>query len=106
MEAEKFYLFLRYNNKTVKFEIRNPQASLEDLMKNLKKSVDANGNRVFDLQDMIDFSPTEYYFGKKDEATGQNIVLFPREGKKIFYLEDYNIKNGDSLEVIPDPIAG
>ena len=54
---------------------------------------------------MIDFSPTEYYFGKKDSEAG-NIVLYPKEGKKLFYLQDYNIKNGDTLEIIPDPIAG
>lgn len=105
MENEKFYLFLRYNNKTVKFEIKNVNTSLEDLMKNLKKAVDANGKHIFDLPDMIDFSPTEYYFGKNDKVAG-NMVLYPKEGKKLFYLQDYNIKNGDTLEIIPDPIAG
>lgn len=52
------------------------------------------------------YVPTEYFFGKKDEATGRDIILQPKVGKTKKTLLDYNVKSGDTLEIISDPIAG
>ncbi len=103
---EDFFLFLRYKNKTIKFKVTDPTTELEILMNNLRKAVDATGTRIFDLPEMIDYVPTEYFFGKKDEATGRDIILQPKIGKTTKTLLDYNVKPGDTLEIISDPIAG
>ncbi|MBR3710209.1 MAG: hypothetical protein IKM99_04525 [Bacteroidales bacterium] len=103
---EDFFLFLRYKNKTIKFKITDPNTDLEVLMNNLRKAVDNTGTRIFDLPEMIDYVPTEYFFGKKDEVTGRDIILQPKVGKTKKTLLDYNVKPGDTLEVISDPIAG
>ena len=103
---EDFFLFLRYKNKTIKFKITDPSTDLEVLMSNLRKAVDNTGARIFDLPEMIDYVPTEYFFGKKDEVTGRDIILKPKVGKTAKTLLDYNVKAGDTLEVISDPIAG
>lgn len=103
---EEFFLFLRYKNKTIKFKVTNPATELETLMNNLRKAVDATGTRIFDLPEMIDYVPTEYFFGKKDETTGRDIILQPKIGKSPKTLLDYNVKPGDTLEIISDPIAG
>lgn len=103
---EDFFLFLRYKNKTIKFKVTDPNTELEVLMNNLRKAVDATGTRIFDLPEMIDYVPTEYFFGKKDETTGRDIILQPRIGKTTKCLLDYNVKPGDTLEIISDPIAG
>ncbi|MGP1447537.1 MAG: hypothetical protein ACTTKO_08480 [Candidatus Limimorpha sp.] len=103
---EDFHLFLRYKNKTIKFKITDPTTGLEVLMNNLRQAVDNTGTRIFDLPEMIDYVPTEYFFGKKDEATGRDIILQPKVGKTKKTLLDYNVKSGDTLEIISDPIAG
>lgn len=103
---EDFFLFLRYKNKTIKFKVTDPNTELEVLMNNLRKAVDATGTRIFDLPEMIDYVPTEYFFGKKDETTGRDIILQPKIGKTPKTLLDYNVKPGDTLEIISDPIAG
>ncbi len=103
---EDFHLFLRYKNKTIKFKITDPTTGLEVLMGNLRQAVDNTGTRIFDLPEMIDYVPTEYFFGKKDEATGRDIILQPKVGKTKKTLLDYNVKSGDTLEIISDPIAG
>lgn len=103
---EEFHLFLRYKNKTIKFKVTNPATELENLMANLRKAVDAAGTRIFDMPEMIDYVPTEYFFGKKDEVTGRDIILQPKVGKTPKSLLDYNVKSGDTLEIISDPIAG
>lgn len=103
---EDFFLFLRYKNKTIKFKVNNPSTELEVLMSNLRKAVDNTGTRIFDLPEMIDYVPTEYFFGKKDETTGRDIILQPKVGKTPKTLLDYNVKAGDTLEIISDPIAG
>lgn len=103
---EDFFLFLRYKNKTIKFKVADPNTDLEVLMTNLRKAVDNTGTRIFDLPEMIDYVPTEYFFGKKDETTGRDIILQPKIGKTKKTLLDYNVKPGDTLEIISDPIAG
>ena len=103
---EDFFLFLRYKNKTIKFKVTDPNTDLEVLMTNLRKAVDNTGTRIFDLPEMTDYVPTEYFFGKKDETTGRDIILQPKIGKTKKTLLDYNVKPGDTLEIISDPIAG
>ncbi len=95
-----------YKNKTIKFKINNPATESEVLMSNLRKAVDNTGTRIFDLSEMIDYVPTEYFFGKKDETTERDIILQPKVGKTNKTLLDYNVKAGDTLKVISDPIAG
>ena len=43
---------------------------------------------------------------KECEVTGRDIILQPKVGKTKKTLLDYNVKAGDTLEVISDPIAG
>ena len=103
---EDFFLFLRYKNKTIKFRVSDPTTGLEVLMNNLRQAVDNTGERIFDMPEMIDYVPSEYFFGKKDEITGRDIILQPKVGKTAKTLLDYNVKTGDTLEIISDPIVG
>lgn len=99
MENE-FYMYLAYKSKTVKFKVLNPNDSLGLLMEKVKKL------QMFDMPN-VDPSgaPLNYWFGKTD-ANGKNILLKPRIGKTEMYLHDYGVKNGDTLAIIPEPIAG
>lgn len=99
MENE-FYLFLNYKGKKVKFRVLHPNDSLGVLMDKLKslgifelKSTDTSG------------APVNYYFSKTD-ASGKEIILYPRVGKKDYFLHDFNIMSGDSLTIVLEPIAG
>ena len=103
---EDFFVHIRYRNKTIKFKISDPNYEMEQLMDKLKNAADKTGKRFFNLPEMIDFTPTEYYFGRMDETTGQCIILQPRVGKTHMRMSDYAIQNGDTLDVVPDPIAG
>ncbi len=103
---EDFYVRMRYRNKTIKFKISDPDYEMEQLMESLKNATDKEGKRFFKLPEMIDFTPTDYFFGKVDEVTGQCVILQPQVGKTKMRMSDYNIQNGDMLDVVPDPIAG
>lgn len=99
MEDKKFYLNLKYNNKQFKFHVNDTKKSLQELMINVKNT------KVFILKDMIDSEPIEYIFAKIDDKLGHN-MLYPKIGGKLMYLQDYNIQNGDTLIIVPSPIAG
>lgn len=103
---DDFFVFLRYKNKTIKFKVTDPNTDLETLMSNLRKAADNTGTRIFDMPEMVDYVPSEYFFGKKDEATGRDIILQPRVGRSKKSLLDYNVRPGETLEIISDPIAG
>ena len=103
---DDFFVFLRSKNKTIKFKVTDPNTDLETLMSNLRKAADNTGTRIFDMPEMVDYVPSEYFFGKKDEATGRDIILQPRVGRSKKSLLDYNVKPGETLEIISDPIAG
>lgn len=104
--SEEFYIKIHYKNKTVKFKLDDPNKNLGVLMDNLKKSKDNNGLNHFELPNVdSDGVIVEYFFGKKDE-NGNDIILHPKIGKTEQCLRDYNVKNGDTLEVIMDPVAG
>lgn len=103
---EDFFLFIKYKHLTMKFRVTDPTNTLEGLMGNIKKSLDKSGNLIFDLPDLVGDTPTDYFFAKTDTETGRNMVLSPRIGKTQMHLYDYNVNNGDTIEIIPDPIAG
>lgn len=103
---EDFHVHMRYRNKTIRFKVSDPNYEMEKLMENLRNATDKEGKRFFNLPEMIDFTPTEYFFGKMDETTGQCVILQPRIGKTKMRMSDYDIKDGDTLDVVPDPIAG
>lgn len=103
---DDFFIFLRYKNKTIKFKVSDPNTPLETLMANLRQAADKMGAKIFEMPEMVDYVPSEYFFGKKDEATGRDIILQPRVGKTRKTLLDYNVKPGETLEIISDPIAG
>ena len=75
-------------------------------MQNLRHSTDENGKAIFELPNVDkDGVVVEYFFGKKDE-NDNFIILNPKIGKTECCLRDYNVKSGDTVEVIMDPIAG
>lgn len=107
MGKENFYLRLSYKNKTIRFQVSNPNDTLKVLMQRLREECkDVNGNPIFELPNVDkDGAVVEYFFGKKDENDNY-IILHPTQGKTEQCLRDYNIKSGETLEVIMDPIAG
>lgn len=97
---EEFFLFLTYQGKKLKFKINSPNDSLTLLMEKVRET------NKFDMPSMDPSgAPLEYYFGKTDD-TGQAIILNPKLGKTEMYLEDYNVENGDALNIVYNPIPG
>lgn len=106
MEQE-FFLNIMYKNEKVKFKITNPEASLTTLMRNLRHVVGQDGRLIFDFESIDnDGAPLDYFFGKEDPEVKSVRVLRPRIGHTDQTLADYNIHNGDTLFVIPDPFPG
>ncbi|MDL2326855.1 hypothetical protein LJC67_07245, partial [Bacteroidales bacterium OttesenSCG-928-A14] len=88
------------------YKLDDPNKNLGLLMDNLKMSRDKDGNPHFDLPNVdSDGVIVEYFFGKKDE-NGNDIILHPKIGKTEQCLRDYNVKTGETLDVIMDPVAG
>ena len=104
---EEFFLNIVYKNKKVRFRIANPEAPLSTLMNNLRHAIGKDGRLIFDFPS-VDMSgaPLDYFFGKEDSQITEIRVLRPRIGKVDQTLADYNIKNGDSVYLIPDPFPG
>jgi uncharacterized ubiquitin-like protein YukD len=48
----------------------------------------------------------DYFFGKEDPDVHEIRVLRPRIGHEDQKLKDYNVKNGDLVYLVPDPIPG
>lgn len=106
MEQE-FFLNIMYKNEKVKFRITNPESSLTSLMHNLRHVVGQDGRLIFDFESIDkDGAPLDYFFGKEDPEIKGVRVLRPRIGHTDQTLADYNIHNGDTLFVIPDPFPG
>jgi hypothetical protein len=104
--GETYYLYLRYENKKRKIEVTDPNSNLEVLMDNLKHLQDQDGKFMFDMPNAAsDGSIIDYYFGKMDE-NGQPIILHPKSGKTQYCLGDYNVKSGDTLDLVADPRPG
>ena len=104
---EDFFLNIIYKNKKVKFRVVNPDASLSMLMNNLKHAIGKDGRLIFDFPSIDETgAPLDYFFGKEDTEVNEIRVLRPRIGKTDQTLGDYNILNGDSLFLVPDPFPG
>lgn len=104
---QDFFLNIVYKNKTVKFRVVNPDAPLSVLMTNLRHAIGSDGRLIFDFPS-IDQSgaPLDYFFGKEDPEVHEIRVMRPRIGKTDQTLLDYNVKNGDTVSLIPDPFPG
>lgn len=104
---EEFFLNIMYKNKRVKFRIANPDAPLSTLMNNLRHATGNDGRLIFDFPSIDSTgAPMDYFFGKEDTVVNEVRILRPRLGKTDQTLADYNVSNGDTLFVVPDPFPG
>ncbi len=104
---DDFFLNIIYKNKKVKFKVVNPYAPLATLMNNLRHAIGSDGKLIFDFPSIdTTGAPLDYFFGKEDSDVNEIRVLRPRIGKSDQTLADYNVKNGDSLFLVPDPFPG
>lgn len=104
---QDFLLNITYKNKTVKFKVVNPDAPLSTLMTNLRHAIGNDGKLIFDFPSIDQTgAPLDYFFGKEDPEVHELRVLRPRIGKTDQTLRDYNVNNGDTLSLIPDPFPG
>ena len=104
---EDFYIHIIYKEKQVKFRVANPQGSLNTLMTNLRHCVGQDGRLIFDFPSIdATGAPLDYFFGKEDPKVHEIRVLRPRIGKTEQTLADYNVNNGDTLVLVPDPFPG
>ena len=104
---EEYFLNIIYHNKKVKFKVTNPEASLSTLVNNIRHAIGADGKLIFDFPSIDETgAPIDYFLGKEDPEVHEIRVLRPRIGRTDQTLEDYNIHNGDTLYLIPDPIPG
>ena len=104
---QDFYLNIVYKNKTVKFRVANPEAPMNLLMNKLRHAIGGDGKLIFDFPSIDQTgAPLDYFFGKEDPEVHEIRVMRPRIGKEDQSLLDYNIKNGDTVSLIPDPFPG
>lgn len=104
---EEFFLNIVYKNKSVKFKVVNPEAPLSSLMTNLRHAIGSDGKLIFDFPSIDDSgAPLDYFFGKEDPEVHEIRVMRPRIGKSDQTLLDYNISNGGTIYLIPDPFPG
>jgi len=104
---EDFFLKLVYKDKQVKFRVVNPMASLSTLMTNLRHAAGKDGRLIFDFPSLDSTgAPLEYFFGKEDPEHHNIVLLRPKVGKTEKTLWDYNVSNGDTLFLVPDPFPG
>ncbi|MBQ2025627.1 MAG: hypothetical protein II215_04045 [Paludibacteraceae bacterium] len=104
---EEFFLNIVYKNKRVKFRIANPEAPLSTLMSNLRHATGSDGRLIFDFPSIDQTgAPMDYFFGKEDTVVNEVRILRPRLGKVDQTLADYNIENGETVFVVPDPFPG
>lgn len=104
---EDFLLDIVYKNKTVRFRVVNPEAPLSTLMENLRHAIGQDGKLIFDFPSIDSTgAPLDYFFGKEDPEVHELRVMRPRIGKTDQTLADYNIQNGDTVFLIPDPFPG
>lgn len=104
---DDFFIDIVYKNKKVKFKVVNPSAPLSTLMTNLRHAVGIDGKLVFDFPSIDQTgAPLDYFFGKEDSETHEIRVLRPRIGRQDQTLADYNVSNGDTVFLVPDPFPG
>lgn len=98
---------ISYKNKVVRFKVVNPDAPLSTLVDNLRHSIGEDGRLIFDFPSIDQTgAPLDYFFGKEDPEVHEVRVLRPRIGREDQKLKDYNVKNGDLVYLVPDPIPG
>ena len=98
---EEFFLDISYKNKTVRFKVVNPDAPLATLMDNLRHAIGEDGPSIDQTG-----APLDYFFGKEDPQVHEIRVMRPRIGREDQKLADYNVKSGDLVYLVPDPIPG
>ena len=104
---EDFFLDIVYKNKKVRFKVVNPEAPLSQLMSNLRHAIGADGKLIFDFPSIDETgAPMDYFFGVEDPSVHEVRVLRPRIGRADQTLADYNVQNGDTLFLVPDPFPG
>ena len=107
MEEKDFFLNINYKNKTVKFRVVNPDAPLSVLINNLRHAIGNDGKLIFDFPSIDSTgAPLDYFFAKEDSEVHELRVLRPRIGHSDQTLADYNVNNGDTVSLIPDPFPG
>ena len=107
MEETDFLLDIVYKNKKVRFKVVNPEAPLSTLMENLRHAIGNDGKLIFDFPSIDSTgAPLEYFFGKEDPDVHEMRVMRPRIGRTDQTLADYNVQNGDTVSLIPDPFPG
>lgn len=104
---DDFFLYITYKDKEVKFRVTNPESTLGQLMQNLKHSIGQDGRLIFDFPSIDSTgAPLDYFFGKEDPEIHEMRIMRPRIGTVDQTLEDYGVKNGDQLFLVPDPFPG
>ena len=104
---QDFFLNIVYKNKCVKFRVTNPEAPLSTLITNLRHAIGSDGKLIFDFPSIDSTgAPLDYFFGKEDPEVHEMRVMRPRIGKTDQTLADYNVVNGDTVSLIPDPFPG
>ena len=102
---DDFFLDIVYKDKKVRFRIVNPNVPLSTLMNNLRHSIGKDGRLIFDFPSIDSTgAPLDYFFGKEDPIV--NEIRRPRIGRTDQTLKDYNVNNGDTIFLIPDPFPG
>lgn len=104
---EDFFLDIVYKNKKVRFKVVNPEAPISQLMTNLRHAIGSDGKLIFDFPSIDETgAPMDYFFGVEDPEVHEVRVLRPRIGRTDQTLADYNVQNGDTLFLVPDPFPG
>ena len=104
---EDFFLDIVYKNKKVRFKVVNPDAPISQLMSNLRHAIGSDGRLIFDFPSLDDTgAPLDYFFGVEDPVVHEVRVLRPKIGRTDQTLADYNVNNGDTLFLVPDPFPG
>lgn len=104
---EDFFLDIVYKNKKVRFKVVNPDAPISQLMSNLRHAIGSDGRLIFDFPSLDDTgAPMDYFFGVEDPVVHEVRVLRPKIGRTDQTLADYNVNNGDTLFLVPDPFPG
>lgn len=104
---DEFFLNIIYKEKTVKFRVTNPETPLSSLMHNLRHAIGQDGRLIFDFPSIDETgAPLDYFFGIEDTTVHEVRILRPRIGHTEQTLADYNICNGDTVFLVPDPFPG
>ena len=69
--------------------------------------IGSDGKLIFDFPSIDETgAPMDYFFGVEDPQVHEVRVLRPRIGRTDQTLADYNVKNGDTVFLVPDPFPG